>query len=232
MYRKCRFIETENSSYIVDAGAPVMECLLRGGYDLKKLKGVFITHMHSDHVDYLFGLLTLPSWYRKEMDFDVYLPEQAGIDAITSYIQMGFGNADYFPNDRVRLHLIESREVYQDDEMKVTAFPTDHMKISKRPCYGYLMEAEGKKLYISGDLDGQKIDYPEFLNEEAVDAFVVECAHFPAERLIEKLRSCRAKCVMPIHVWRLEKYDILKQAEKELPFQMEYPSDGDCFEIL
>ena len=46
-----------------------------------------------------------------------------------------------------------------------------------------------------------------------------------------KAAQLPGKMVMPIHVWRPEKYDILKQTEKKLPFQMEYPSDGDSFEI-
>ncbi|MBQ8231434.1 MAG: ribonuclease Z [Lachnospiraceae bacterium] len=227
-YCQSMLIETQNGGYIIDAGAPVMDCLLRIGYDLKKLKAVFITHMHSDHVYYLFSLLTLASWYYKEMDFDVYVPEQAAIDGITHFLGVVSSS---FPNDRVRLRLIEGCDVYQDEELKVTAFPTEHMGASKRPAYGYLLEAEGKKLYISGDLNGQKIDYQEFVNEEGVDTFVVECAHFPAEKLIDKLRDCKAKRVMPVHVFPVEKYDVLREAEKELPFEMEYPNDGDCFEI-
>lgn len=227
-YCQSMFIETEHGGYIVDAGAPVMECLLKEKYDLTKLKAVFITHMHTDHVAYIFGLLSLASWYYRDMDFDVYLPEQEGIDTITAFLKMTDSN---FPNDRVRLHLIKTHEVYQDEELKVVAFPTDHLAGTGRPAYGYLVETEGKKVYISGDLNGEKIDYPDFLNEETVDAFIVECAHFPAEKLIDKLRCCRAKNVWPVHIWTLDKYEILKAAEKELPFVMQYPKDGDCYSV-
>lgn len=227
-YCQSMFIETEHGGYIVDAGAPVMEGLLKENYDLTKLKAVFITHMHGDHVAYIFGLLSLASWYYHDMDFDVYLPEQEGIDTITAFLKM---TGCDFPNDRVRLHLIRDHEVYQDEELKVTAFPTKHLEDAGRPAYGYLLEADGKKVYISGDLNGEKIDYPDFLNEEAVDVLIIECAHFAAEKLIDKLHCCKAKQVWPIHVWTLDKYQIFQEAEKDFSFSMKYPEDGDQYEI-
>ena len=123
----------------------------------------------------------------------------------------------------------------QDEEVTVTAFPTGHMDHyppeAERQAYGYLFEAEGKRLYITGDLNGARIDIPDFMYEEGADTMIVECAHFPAERLIERMKTCRVKRVMPVHVWTLDKYDVMREAEKELPFKMEYPNDGDCFEI-
>lgn len=64
-----------------------------------------------------------------------------------------------------------------------------------------------------------------------MDAFVAECAHFPARRLAQRLQSCKAKKVMPVHVWPLDNYDILRQAESTLPFPMAYPANGDSYVI-
>ncbi len=228
-YCQCMFIETDNRSYIVDAGAPVINWMLSNGKDLNKLKAVFITHTHSDHTSGLYSLLDLASWYYKDMDFDVYLTEQVFIDAISNLLIAGFGGTAHFPNERVRLHLIDNLKVYQDEELKVTAFPTEHMKT--RPAYGYLLESESKKVHISGDLHGQLVDYPAFLNEAKIDALVVECAHFPAERLLEKLRGCKANRIMPVHVWPLDKYAVLREAASEIFGEMIFPNDGDCFQI-
>ena len=231
--RYCQSIlaQTKSYGYIIDAGAPVFNCLLRHNVDINKIRAVFITHMHNDHVDYLSGLLSIACWHYTDMHFDVFLPEQKGIDIITAYLEFTLGDPALFPNDRIRLHLMGEGQVYQDEEMKVTAFSTGHMRALNRPAYGYLLESDGKKVYISGDLNGESIDYPAFLEEKPVDAFVVECAHFPAERLTERLRSCRAKQVLPVHVYPLENYDILRQAEKYLPFPMAYPKDDDIFVI-
>ena len=48
-YCQSIFVETEHNSYIVDAGAPVINWMLANGRDLNKLKAVFITHTHCDH---------------------------------------------------------------------------------------------------------------------------------------------------------------------------------------
>lgn len=217
-------IETAENGYLIDAGAPVMDCLIRRKYDLKRLKAVFITHMHGDHINGLFGVLDLASWKFKEMDFDTFLPDEEKISIISAAVPTRVGC-----ESRVRLQHGQSGVVYQNDEMKVTAYPTEHM--GNAPAYGYLLEAEGKKIYISGDLNGQNIDYPDFINEEPVDVFMVECAHFPAERLAEKLKDCKAKRVMMIHVSPTQKYDVMKEAEKELPVRMVYPNDGDVFDV-
>ena len=186
-------------------------------------------------MDCLPGLISLPSWYCKEMKFDVYMPDQAGYDAIDSYMKAITTGDTYYPNDRISLKRFFDPIVYQNDEIKVTAYPTGHMDHypaeAGRQAYGYLFEADGKKLYITGDLNGERIDIPDFIYEEGADTMVVECAHFPAERLIEKLKTCKVNQVLPVHVWTLDKYDILKSAEKDLPFRMSYPRDGDCIEL-
>ena len=47
------FVETENHSFLVDAGfsGKQLESLFQQiGRDIKKLSGIFVTHEHSDHV--------------------------------------------------------------------------------------------------------------------------------------------------------------------------------------
>lgn len=226
-YCQSMLVDTKEGGYIIDAGAPVLECLLRMKYDLRRIRAVFLTHMDSDHACYLIGLIGAVCWYYQEMDITVYVPEQRGIDVMSDCLSLMLGDASVFPNDRMRFCLFREGEVYRDGAVTVTAYPTGHLRKKGRPAYGFLLCGEGKKLYVSGDLDGERIDYPEFLDREPVDGFVVECAHFPAERLIQRLSSCKAKCVMVIHVWPLGKYDILKEAELDLGCRMLYPADGE-----
>ena len=105
------------------------------------------------------------------------------------------------------------------------------MEKDHRPAYGYLLEADGGRLYVSGDLNAEKIDYPDLLNQDPVDLFVVEYAHFPAEKLIEKLQHCAAKRAAVVHTFPLKKYDVLKAARDCLPCELLLPEDGDSAEI-
>ena len=217
-----------DNGYLIDAGAPVMDLLIRRSYDLKKLKAVFITHMHTDHTDGLFRLLSLADWYYKKMSYDLYLPEQKGIDCIMEVMKY---HDPAFAADRLRFHRMQEGLVFENDDIRVSAFPTGHIRCFNRPAYGYLLEAEGKRVYLSGDLDAERVDYPEFLDEEETDVLIVECAHFPAARLLERLKTCKAKRVMVIHAGPEDELEKIRKAAGDFPFPLLLPNDGDCFDV-
>ena len=52
----CTMVETGGKIYIIDAGSAVDEHLVEQDADFSAVRAVFITHMHSDHVN---GLLSL-----------------------------------------------------------------------------------------------------------------------------------------------------------------------------
>lgn len=225
-------IESGGAAYLVDAGAPVIDLLIRKDFDLTKLKTVFITHMHGDHIDGLLSLVDLCSWYFKDTDFDIYLTEKEGIQCFENMLNMIFKNAFKFPKKRLRFKLMQNDFVYDDGNIKVTPVPTGHLSKQNRPAFGYIIEGEGKKVYITGDLNGEMIDYSDIVNREKIDAFVIECAHFTAERLIEKMKRCVAKRVMIIHGYRPEIVNVFAEFKDTKPkFELLYPSDGDEYII-
>ena len=61
-YCSSTLVECGDNAYLIDGGAPVADLLIRYGIPYEKLRGVFVTHMHSDHT---FGLLHLCSWLCK-----------------------------------------------------------------------------------------------------------------------------------------------------------------------
>ena len=118
-----------------------------------------------------------------------------------------------------------------DGVLKVTAVHTEHMATTTNIAFGFLLEAAGRKLYVTGDLSGSLREFPPAALNEAVDTLVVECAHFPAERLMEKLQDVIAKKVMIVHVFPVDKYDTLKEGLKDAAFEAIYPNDGEEYDI-
>ena len=47
-YCQSMLLEIGENAYLIDAGAPVMNILLRRHFDLNRLKAIFLTHMHGD----------------------------------------------------------------------------------------------------------------------------------------------------------------------------------------
>ena len=219
-------VETGEKAYLVDTGAPVLDILVNDNYDITKIKAVFITHLHGDHMNGLFDILNLVDFYK--MNLEVYLPEQRGIDLFQIYCDtQGIGNQ----NGRISFHLIHSGGFYDDGDLRIKAINTDHMEFSKKPSYGFFLEDNGSKVYITGDLHYTLKDFPELLFNEAVDLIVTECAHFTSEYLFEKLKKCNSKAVAIIHVMPVEKYDDLKKCAQKANFEVVLPNDNDEFNI-
>lgn len=111
------------------------------GFDLTKLRRIFITHSHSDH----FGAEEL--W---NQTLGVSAPEQI----VTVY-----GNAEVLKQlapyrnfgITLRTQLIRSGETVSFDGLRVTAIATDH--IPSEECLMYLIETPGKNVLIANDSD-------------------------------------------------------------------------------
>lgn len=224
-YCQSILIEAGESAYLIDAGAPVTDILLRKNFELKKIKTCFTTHLHGDHINGIYSLLDLADWYFKDMNITAYITEQIGIDRIRASIEMlRGGNA---LSDRVHFSLVSEGEFYRDENIKVTAFPTNHLIYQNRPSYGFLIEGEGKKVYISGDLNpGVLDDYPKIVNREKTDLFIVECAHFGTELLIDKLKDCKSDKIVITHVYPDSKFDELSKLAKENDLNIVFAEDN------
>lgn len=228
---QCIMIEAGQKAYLVDVGGPAINWMVDNNFEKEKLKAVFVTHMHGDHTNDLLNLTDLATWCYRTMDFDVFLPEQRGIAPFEAMLKMNNINSDVYPNDRIRFKAIENKNVYEDDTIKVTAYPTEHMHNGTLPAYGYLIESMGKKVYISGDLHGTLRDYPEITNQIELDAFIVECAHFPFPELQKRLENTKAKNVLITHVHPQSKFDEINEYIKTAKVETVAVNDNDWFEI-
>ncbi len=218
-------VETNNgSAYLVDAGAPVMDIFVNMHYDMTKLKAVFLTHLHGDHLYGIVQMLDLAGSFA--MRYDLFVPEQRGIDCFRDFAWMQFiGHT----NDRITYKLTEPGCIYDDGNMKVTAFHNDHMELKTKKSFGFLMEADGERVYITGDMSHHlERDIPPFLYEEAVDLLISECAHFPPELLYEKIKNCKVKQLAIVHI-SFAAQEKISQGLRKLSYPVCFPCDGDLF---
>ena len=75
--RKCSsaMVSVGENNYFIDMGVQVIDGLITRNIPITSVKGVFLTHMHGDHTNGLISFLDLCSWYFKDTDPAVYLPE-------------------------------------------------------------------------------------------------------------------------------------------------------------
>ena len=223
-------LEVNGALYFIDAGAPLIDILLRRGVNLDRVRAIFTTHIHGDHTNGIPALADLFSWYFKTTSVDIFLTEQAGIDAFKTLVRTVEGGLD---EARVRFRLMTADTVYQDGNIRLTPCPTQHLAVAGRPAYAFLVEAEGKKALFSGDLSQKlaKGDFPAYALENDVDLMVCEMAHFGVDDVRPYLEKCRAKALLFNHVFPLHKLDEINALDGAFGYPIRTLNDGDEIEL-
>ena len=156
-------VVVNGTPYLVDAGVGVVRraaAAEREGVpalSVKNLKTVFITHLHSDHTLGLPDLMLSPWTLERTAALEVYGPK--GIRAMTSKIleayaedielRLSGGEPSNKTGWRTNAHEIDAGVVYQDSNVKVTAFRVPHGKWPE--ALGYRFDATDRVIVISGD---------------------------------------------------------------------------------
>ncbi len=173
----CALIEAGGGRYFIDMGTSAVEGLRTRGMPIESVNGIFITHMHGDHTDGLIPFIDICNWKFIEAQPKFFLPtDTEQFRAIVSgWIELNGNTLRDFDFFEVR-----EGTVFEDENIKVTAFKTKHITFS--PSYAYLVEAEGKRVFFSGDLShkGPTDDFPVSVLNRPLDLAICEAAHFKA----------------------------------------------------
>lgn len=156
-------IVANGKAYIVDAGTGIVRqaaaAYQRGISALRadKLEIAFLTHLHSDHTLGLPDLILTPWVMHRVVPLQLYGPE--GTKAMADNIEKAYAEDiqvrveglehQTTTGHQVIAHEIQPGVVYQDANVKVTAFAVQHG--SWKEALGYRFDAGGKSIVISGD---------------------------------------------------------------------------------
>ncbi|PAL19429.1 MBL fold metallo-hydrolase [Sphingopyxis sp. GW247-27LB] len=160
----CTVVIAGKAMFVVDAGEGGARNISMMGLPNGKIRALFLTHYHSDHIDGL-GPMMLLRWTASgnTAPLPVYGPD--GVEAV-----IGGFNAAYAADNRYRTAHhgavvtppaaagatampfampAAATVVYEADGLKVTAFPVDHRPV--QPAVGYRFDYKGRSVVISGD---------------------------------------------------------------------------------
>lgn len=154
-------IKAGDKYLLVDAGRGVTQRLWQLGIPLGRVDGLFVTHLHSDHVvgipDLLLtGWLSSPFGGRKG-NFHVWGPE--GTESMMHHIRLAYqGDVDIRVKDQgftlegvtPKTVEIQAGLIYDQDGVQVTAIEVNHGEFIK-PSFGYRVDYDGRSVVISGD---------------------------------------------------------------------------------
>ena len=143
--------------FVVDAGRGVVMRLAATGIPLKATRAVFLTHLHSDHTTGLPDLFTSSWIFGRKEPLELYGP--LGTRELADGLLRFLAEDIHIRRDltemrpaagaKINTHIVREGVVYQDEEVKVTAFAVDHRPV--KYAFGYRFDSAGKSIVISGD---------------------------------------------------------------------------------
>ena len=144
--------------FLVDAGRGATMRVAGTQLKYENLRGVFITHLHSDHTAGLPDVF-ITSWQfgRKATPLPLYGP--AGIQQLSDAMLRFFAYDIHIRRDviekhpaagaTIKTHVVREGVIYDDGDVRVTAFEVDHAPV--KPAFGYRFESGGQVIVVSGD---------------------------------------------------------------------------------
>lgn len=142
-------LDINNHLFLIDCGEGTQVELRRHKIKFFRIKHIFISHLHGDHVYGLVGLISTFKMLKRETPLHVYGPK--GIkEMITLQLKLSNSWTDY-PLHFHELENSESEVVFEDEKVTVTTIPLQH----RIYCNGFLFKEKpnDRKLNLTAALN-------------------------------------------------------------------------------
>jgi ribonuclease Z len=154
----CTAILIGEKVFLVDAGRGVMQRLAGASLKPANIQAVFLTHLHSDHIDGLPDVFHSSWQFGRSTPFQLYGPDGAKdiVDGIMKFyaadIHIRRDLTEKLPTAGATIdtHILKEGVVYQNEDLRVTAFLVDHFPVV--PAFGFRFDfSSGGSIVVSGD---------------------------------------------------------------------------------
>ena len=138
----CTVVEHRGSLYMIDCGEGAQLAFMKQRLSFSKLRHIFLTHLHGDHVLGLPGLVSTLALTGNGGELTIHTFE----DGATQLKQM----IDYFCRDtpfKLNFNIIKPEEkiILDTKSLTIRTLPLNH----RVPCVGYVFEEKPKQRHIN-----------------------------------------------------------------------------------
>jgi len=218
-------IEAGLHSYLIDAGAPVEALMINNDKKVQDLRGIFITHMHEDHVGCLSNIIDPCQRYRYNNNVTCFLPEKHGVDAFLDWMDAMHNNRKTLTGT-VKFAVASEGVIFENEDIKVTAIPTKHLENGKYPAFAYMLEAEGKRILFTGDMWIGFPEYEKVVGDREYDLIVCEMAHSDLANVWETIAKSKTKKLIFNH-YNMPRMEGREEIFPKMPFDVQLAQDGN-----
>ena len=149
-------LETSGQTLVFDLGRDALQNIYLSRVDPRSVTKVFLTHLHSDHIEGLPAIWITP-WFMfgRKQKLEVWGPEgtKQMIDGMRTMYAHDLEHRvnPVFKREYldIAVHEIVPGVVYDDGGVKVTTFSVEHD--DGNPAFGYRIDAAGRSVVLSGD---------------------------------------------------------------------------------
>jgi ribonuclease Z len=170
----CTLVSVGGKMFVFDAGEGAAKSLADSGVALNDIERVFLTHFHSDHFNGLGALINQGWIWGRSHPLDVMGPMGTVqvVEAINDAyaIDNGFRIANMpglesnktaaraHPMEITVTQNVRSVRVYDEGGITIDAHLVVHDPV--KPAFGYVIQYQGKKVFISGDTEVSPLNMP------------------------------------------------------------------------
>ncbi|MBQ5922125.1 MAG: ribonuclease Z [Alistipes sp.] len=135
-------VNVNEQYFLVDAGEGVQRQMARRGISALKLRAVFLSHLHGDHMYGLFPLLSTLGLYGRRTPLRIYAPRPFG-EMLECFLRLCETNLPYTP-EWVEVDTTKHQIIFENDSIEVWSLPLRH----RIPTAGYLFRQKEPALNV------------------------------------------------------------------------------------
>lgn len=141
-YHSSQVLNVHNQLFLLDCGEGTQKAMLENGINPQKLKAIFITHLHGDHIYGLFPLLDTLGLSQRSEPLQVFAPK--GLSGMMNCISNTMYGGRPYPVDCHVVNTAVNRIIFENDTLEVWSIPLNH----RVPSAGYLFREKSPGLNI------------------------------------------------------------------------------------
>jgi len=148
-------LSTEEYYFIVDAGDGTLRDLVSLKIDFQKIRGIFLTHGHFDHIAGLYALLGYLRTIERKFPINIYFPKGSKeAQQIVFSFQESYNDVSF----QIQMHEVKGGDELKIKDLKVKIYQMRHYAavgknriLHPDPAVGYRFIYKGESVAISGD---------------------------------------------------------------------------------